>query len=209
MNGRRRYDALFDWAMKLSACGAVSYFIARAILMYLDDPSRITLLLAIISELATILILLASRRPLKKDWHVVAVAATLYAVAIYPLCLDVAPGIKLLSERIGLALQSAGFLWAIHAKLTLGRSFGLLPADRGIVRKGPYRFVRHPIYLGYLITHIGFLSVNFTPQNAVVLVALYAAQIYRIHREELTLSANNDYRRYREDVRYRLIYGLF
>lgn len=199
----------FDWALKLAACAALGYFIARAILAFLEDTSRVTLLLAIVSETATIGILLASRRPTRKDWHFVAVAATLYAVCIYPLCLDVTPGIKLLGERVGLAIQSAGFLWAIHAKLAIGRSFGLLPADRGIVRKGPYRFVRHPIYLGYLITHVGFLSVNFTLQNAVVLAVLYGAQVYRIYREELMLSANDEYRRYREDVRYRLIYGLF
>jgi protein-S-isoprenylcysteine O-methyltransferase Ste14 len=50
--------------------------------------------------------------------------------------------------------------------MVLGRSFGLLPAQRGLVVVGPYRFVRHPIYFGYLIGHIGFLLVNFSWRNA-------------------------------------------
>ena len=37
-------------------------------------------------------------------------------------------------------------------KLSLGRSFGLMPANRGVVSTGMYRLVRHPIYLGYLVT---------------------------------------------------------
>ena len=54
---------------------------------------------------------------------------------------------------IGLAIVIAG-------KMTLGRSFGLMPANRGIVSSGVYRIVRHPIYLGYLITHVAFIFAN-------------------------------------------------
>ena len=38
----------------------------------------------------------------------------------------------------------------IAGKVVLGRSFGLVPANRGIVARGPYLLVRHPIYAGYL-----------------------------------------------------------
>ena len=68
------------------------------------------------------------------------------------------------------------------AKVVLGRSFGLLPAQRGLVTAGPYRIVRHPIYFGYLIGHIGFLLVNFSWRNAAVLALLYVAQVVRIQR---------------------------
>ena len=51
----------------------------------------------------------------------------------------------------------------IAGKLTLGRSFGLMPANRGVVSSGIYRFVRHPIYAGYLITHVAFLAAHPTP----------------------------------------------
>ena len=68
------------------------------------------------------------------------------------------------------------------AKVVLGHSFGLLPVQRGLVMAGPYRFVRHPIYFGYLIGHIGFLLVNFSWRNAAVLALLYVAQVVRIRR---------------------------
>ena len=53
-----------------------------------------------------------------------------------------------------------GLLVVIAGKLSLGRSFGLMPANRGIVSTGLYRLVRHPIYLGYLITHDAFVAAN-------------------------------------------------
>ena len=59
----------------------------------------------------------------------------------------------------------------IAGKLSLGRSFGLMPANRGIVSTGLYRVVRHPIYLGYLITHVGFFAADPTTWNAVILIA--------------------------------------
>ena len=43
----------------------------------------------------------------------------------------------------------------VVGKISLGRSFGLIPANRGIVSTGLYRLARDSIYLGYLITHVG------------------------------------------------------
>ena len=48
----------------------------------------------------------------------------------------------------------------IAGKITLGRSFALLPANRGVVSTGVYRIVRHPIYMGYLVTHVAFLLAS-------------------------------------------------
>jgi protein-S-isoprenylcysteine O-methyltransferase Ste14 len=72
--------------------------------------------------------------------------------------------------------------WVLVAKTVLGRSVDLLPAQCGFVTAGPYRIVRHPIYFGYLIGHIGFLLVNFSWRNAAVLALLYVAQVVRIQR---------------------------
>jgi protein-S-isoprenylcysteine O-methyltransferase Ste14 len=46
----------------------------------------------------------------------------------------------------GLALQLVGLSICVWSFLALGRSFGFVAADRGLVRRGPYAVVRHPIY---------------------------------------------------------------
>ena len=202
-------DIAIDILLRLLSCLCIGYFALRAVGAFMNDPSRITLMFAVVSEMTTIVISLASRRPPQRDWAPMTVIATVYAGSLFPALIDVEPGIGLLNEKICAVLQAVGFMWAIHSKLALGRSFGWLPADRGIVESGPYRFVRHPIYLGYFIAQIGFLAANFSVQNLIVYISLYAAQIYRIFKEESFLLGNEAYRDYTKRVRYRLIYGIF
>src|SRR5215218_4226715 len=68
----------------------------------------------------------------------------------------------LLPEAWTVAISCAGLCVVIAAKITLGRSFALLPANRGIVSGGLYGIVRHPIYMGYVITHLAFLAASPT-----------------------------------------------
>lgn len=200
---------VLDVLLKLLSCVCIGYFAVNAAGAFAADRSRITLAVAVFSEITTIVISLISRRPPGRDWEPLTVVATVYAGSLFALLISVEPGIRLLDERLCAALQIAGIVWAIIAKLALGRSFGWLPADRGIVDNGPYRIVRHPIYLGYLISHIGFLAANLNVQNLLAYTSLYVAQFYRIHREEKLLMRNEAYRNYAGRVRYRLIYGVF
>jgi protein-S-isoprenylcysteine O-methyltransferase Ste14 len=112
-------------------------------------------------------------------------------------------------EFIGVALQLAGTAFEIYAKIVLGRSFGIVAADRGIIVGGPYRIVRHPIYLGYFVTHVGFLLANWSPRNLALYIATCFFQISRILSEERILSEDAAYREYRGRVRFRLIPGVF
>lgn len=90
-------------------------------------------------------------------------------------------------------------------KIYLGRSFGLLPACRTVVDTGPYRLVRHPIYLGYFVGHMSFLFNNFSLWNIIVFTLLYLFQFLRIIYEEQVLSQNEQYREYKTRVKYRFI----
>jgi protein-S-isoprenylcysteine O-methyltransferase Ste14 len=89
----------------------------------------------------------------------------------------------------------------LFAKASLRRSFGILPADRGVVSRGAYRFVRQPMYLDYFLLDIGFLLVNFGIQNIIVYGWHFPLQVGRIVREEKLPSADGHYRAYRNQVR--------
>lgn len=69
--------------------------------------------------------------------------------------------------------------------------------------------MRHPMYLGYFVTDIGFLLVNFGLQNLLVYGCQFALQVGRIVSEEQILSADEGYRTYKDRVRYRVIPGVF
>jgi protein-S-isoprenylcysteine O-methyltransferase Ste14 len=88
---------------------------------------------------------------------------------------------------------------------TLGRSFGLVAANRGVKTGGPYGFVRHPAYTGYLIAYVGYCAENPSLRNISLLVASTAFQLVRIREEEHVLSTDEGYRDYSSRVRFRLV----
>jgi protein-S-isoprenylcysteine O-methyltransferase Ste14 len=91
----------------------------------------------------------------------------------------------------------------------LGRSFGLTPANRGVVSTGVYRFMRHPIYMGYLLTHVGFAIANPIGWNFFILIAADVTLMLRAIREEQTLALDPAYFGYMQRVRWRIAPGLF
>jgi protein-S-isoprenylcysteine O-methyltransferase Ste14 len=112
-------------------------------------------------------------------------------------------------EGLTLAVSGAGLMIVVLGKLSLGRSFGLQPANRGIVSTGLYKVVRHPIYLGYLVTHAGFVLANPAGWNLFVIAAADIALMLRAVREERTLLKDDAYRAYSERVCRRIIPGVF
>jgi protein-S-isoprenylcysteine O-methyltransferase Ste14 len=110
---------------------------------------------------------------------------------------------------LGLFLIFFGNFFQAWAKLILRRSFGITPANRGVKITGAYRFVRHPMYAGYLLVHIGVLVVMFSPYNLAVYAIGWTAQILRLLAEERLLGEDPAYRDYMAQVRWRLIPGIF
>jgi protein-S-isoprenylcysteine O-methyltransferase Ste14 len=103
------------------------------------------------------------------------------------------------------ALQLLGVAVALVSLGTLGRSFGLVAANRGVKTGGPYGFVRHPAYTGYLIAYVGYCAENPSLRNISLLVASTAFQLVRIREEEHVLSTDEGYRDYSSRVRFRLV----
>lgn len=105
-------------------------------------------------------------------------------------------------QMLGLSLTCYGF-WS------LGRSFGVVAANRGIKSRGPYALVRHPIYLSHSITMGGFVLANPTTFNALLLAVITTFQLLRILAEERVLTSSGDYAAYAARVRWRLLPGLY
>ena len=114
----------------------------------------------------------------------------------------------MISETIAAMIGGIGLLIVIGGKMSLGYSFGLLPANRGVMNRGLYRIVRHPIYLGYLITHLPFLAAHPSLWNLALIVIGDSALIVRAFYEEQTLSLDPKSRQYRQDVKWRLLPGV-
>jgi protein-S-isoprenylcysteine O-methyltransferase Ste14 len=87
------------------------------------------------------------------------------------------------------AVSLAALALAFGSLGRLGRCFGVLPDARGVVTRGPYRLVRHPIYLGEIGAVAGVLVASPNVRNALALAALVLAQIGRARLEERTLTA--------------------
>jgi protein-S-isoprenylcysteine O-methyltransferase Ste14 len=138
-----------------------------------------------------------------RDW-MLAAAATFAPLLVVP----AEPSFPLLSD-FGLFLLFVGNIWQASAKLMLRRSFGIAPANRGVKVGGPYRYMRHPMYAGYLFVHIGALILMFSWYNLLVYLIGWTAQIRRLLAEERLLSADPRYAEYMTKVRWRLLPGIY
>ena len=87
-------------------------------------------------------------------------------------------------------LLIAGLAFAIGSVAVLGRCFGILPDVRGLVTRGPYRFVRHPLYLGELTAVLGVVLGSREPLWAgLTWLVCVGLQLVRTGYEERNIRA--------------------
>jgi len=104
---------------------------------------------------------------------------------------------------VGLAVQAAFFGLAISARRTIGRNWSgeiSQKLDHELVRSGPYRFVRHPIYTAIIGMFVGAALVSGDLHALLAVVVVVAAYLRKIRLEEQNLgqvfgSRYDDYRR--------------
>jgi protein-S-isoprenylcysteine O-methyltransferase Ste14 len=118
-------------------------------------------------------------------------------------------GMALVPDAISASVAVAGVLVTTAGFLSLGQSFGVVPSNRGIVSSGIYGWVRHPLYVGYFITHVGFCLANPTPLNLLIWIAGDTIQLVRIRYEERLLARDEAYREYQARVPWRVVPGVF
>lgn len=143
-----------------------------------------------------------ARKPAKKvDSSFFSWLFTFAGIALPMLLLPVATGEFLL----GYFFQTSGIAISIIGLVSLNRSFGLVAAHRGIVSKGLYRFVRHPLYFSYEVSILGFIINNFSFYNIVLSLVHLCCQLQRIKYEEELLREDEAYREYTIKTKWRLI----
>ena len=113
------------------------------------------------------------------------------------------------SPTAGLVLVTLAAGLSFVSLLTIGRLFGVRPALRGLVTNGPYRFIRHPMYLSYVLADIGYNLQEWNFVTLLLVLVGWMSLIYRIRAEERVLSQHAEWPAYVVLVRYRLFPGLW
>jgi protein-S-isoprenylcysteine O-methyltransferase Ste14 len=191
-----------DRAEKLVLAGLYAWLAYRLLPQLADHPLNAVYL----ASEAMIILLVMFRRSASDishrsaDW-VVGFAGTFLTLMVVQADGAVVP--------YGGVLMLVGFGISVSAQLSLRRSFGVVAANRGVRTGGPYGWVRHPMYLGYFLTQLGFLLANPAPWNLALCVVWTACQIYRVHAEERVLSGDTAYAAFAQRVRYRLVPGVY
>ena len=129
--------------------------------------------------------------------------------------MGLANGVSLWRATPGLAVVAAavtasGLSVALWARAALGRNWSgavVLKEQHDLIDRGPYAFVRHPIYTGVLLMALGTMTVSGTRAGVIVLATMVAGLIVKARREERLLASHFPelYPRYRARVRAGLI----
>lgn len=197
-----------DWGERLLLSGLFTWQITRMFTDYYS-PGGSVVSFSLLPSVALLTFCTLTRRTTSRytrkplEW-LVAMAASLA-----PFCFTPHAGAAVVPASAGIAIIFLGLLIDLYAQFSLGRSFGCIPANRGLKLDGPYRVVRHPMYAGYLVSHFGFVLLNATWLNLMVFAACYMAQVPRLLLEERLLGEDPPYRDYVAQVRYRLVPGVF
>lgn len=206
-SGRSVPLAALDFTERMLIVVLYGWFLWRMLWVSTLEISSVLLVIAEALPLAFVLF----RKPTEKlsrnpaDW-VLALLGTTMPLFVRPAAQEVGSVVAAYSAY-GMILF--GLFVQIAAKLVLGTRFGIVAANRGVCALGPYRFVRHPMYAGYTLTHIGFLIAMPDATNAAIYVAALILQLARIDREERILMQDPRYEVFAGRVGYRLLPGVY
>jgi protein-S-isoprenylcysteine O-methyltransferase Ste14 len=81
-------------------------------------------------------------------------------------------------------IMTFGMVFSISALFVLGKNISIVPQARSLVQSGPYRLVRHPLYLSEMVSLLGVVLARFTASAVALFFLLIACQVYRALQEE-------------------------
>jgi protein-S-isoprenylcysteine O-methyltransferase Ste14 len=205
---RTKNPDLAHWLVNIAVASFFSYYIYDSII-HLASGTCLTLLIALLFRNTSITLVFLLRRPSKLtsrnigDW-IAAIGGTfityLYigqAKPIYPFIVPTAYIVMIVTA----------FLSTICI-INLGRSFGIVPANRGVKTEMLYGIVRHPLYSLYTIYDMAVISLAFSPHNCCICILHALFSFLRAKREEKILIHDEAYREYVLKTRYMFLPGV-
>jgi protein-S-isoprenylcysteine O-methyltransferase Ste14 len=186
------------------ALWSLSFFIA--LLVDFNSRHRVSSLLMVIFDGALVWVAVTRSMPKSVnvslyDWAI-SFAASWIVFLLRP-----APQIH--DNLLLLGIQLLGTCISLAGLFSLNNSFGVVPANRGVKTSGMYRIVRHPIYVGYLLSTGAFMIQNLTLANALVYAGLLVLTKMRVVAEERLLLVDPVYCEYARNTRWRVLPGFF
>jgi len=145
--------------------------------------------LAKVAFLSLLILLVVIRRPAVRRLRGLLPGSAAIAGVFLPSVFLALPSANLTQAMtiFSFAMILLGIISSILIACWLGRSFSILPQARALVTEGPYRIVRHPLYLAELIMVFGTMWQFEPPWSFWAMFLAIAAQIPRMHYEEQVL----------------------
>lgn len=203
-----KHHNLMHWLVNIAVASFFSCYIYDSIIR-LATGTCVTLLIALLFRNTSITLVFLLRRPSKLtsrnvgDW-VAAIGGTfityLYtsqAKPIHPFVVPTAYVVMIVTAFI-----------STICIINLGRSFGLVPANRGIKTDLLYGIVRHPLYLLYTIYDLAVISLAFSSHNCYICILHALFSYLRAKREENILMQDISYKEYASKTRYMFLPGV-
>lgn len=204
-----KYPFLWHWLVNVAVAGAWFYYVREG-LIGVTTTSFSFRHTAILLRNTSVTLLFLFRRPSRLtsrsvvDW-VIAISGTFLSYfyvsgdtkPIFPVLVPAAYGITVMA-----------LFASTIAVLNLGRSFGIVPANRGIKTNGLYAVVRHPIYSFYIANDLGWNLLCSSMRNFSVFLAFCVVTYFRAKREESLLRQDPAYEEYALRTRHMFFPGI-
>ena len=80
-----------------------------------------------------------------------------------------------------------GYFLALYSLIYLRRYFTVFAEANGLIKKGSYKFIRNPIYTGYIISAIGGIIKYYSIETIVIAAIYFSLFFIRAFEEEKLL----------------------
>jgi protein-S-isoprenylcysteine O-methyltransferase Ste14 len=207
---RRLFNALtIPWVDKTIAVLAVLPFAYELIKMLLNGQMNIPRAVLAIHFLVVIVTMVLRTAPVRVTpnpfYWLLAFVASYWGLLVAAFAQK---GVAIAPSVITNSISILSIVVVVYARLSLGRSIGLVPAQRVIITKGAYAFVRHPIYTGIFISYTSFMLRAYSPTNVALALLGIGYFVVKSFIEEGFLRVDPEYANYLARVRCRWFPGL-